>query len=717
MKKIKTLLSVLSLLSITEVYHAQESTYFYYYKGEKYVLELDRSTISVSSKTDGMNGYRVKSKATEDFTRNAVISLDQNARKNKKIKTFYSELETGSIKNDEEYTSYLQKLNNDPDILIASPAFKTHQGEKIGLSNNFYVKLKSKDDVKKIYDFAEKNHVEVLGYNQYMPLWFTISCSKNSKYNALELANIFYETGWFESTEPAFVLHDLLSSSDPYFNNQWGLKNTGQYGSAYAGTDIKAEQAWTIATGTNIKTAIFDGGFEMNHPDLANNVFGTGYDAHTNTSPAQIYGEHGTGCAGIVGAVQNNNLGVSGVAPNAKLVSISIKHGSSTWQNFANGFSWAAQNGIDVISNSWSGGTPSSILDNAISDALTYGRGGKGCVIVFSTGNTDSEPVLYPTNSNPKIIAVGAMSPCGERKTPTSCDGEIKWGGTYGTQLDVIAPGVKVPTTDLQGAVGKDPSDYNQNFNGTSASCPIVAGVATLILSKNPDLTNQQVNDIIEKSAQKVRTDLYSYTTTSGRTNGTWNKEMGYGLVNAYQALLNTPSPISCTPSLTISVPVTGTDLQQASSSIIATNTINSGTTAVYHAGKEILLSDGFTSLTGSVFRAHLEGCTNNYIAKTTNNKEIITYNQSSIDEGINPIADIIDIYPNPNNGIFIIEPQKSISQYNIDILALDGKTIYHSESKGVRHQIDISNSPVGIYLIVISTKDGKTYTQKIIKK
>lgn len=160
----------------------------------------------------------------------------------------------------------------------------------------------------------------------------------------------------------------------------------------------------------------------------------------------------------------------------------------------------------------------------------------------------------YPANSNPEILAVGAMSPCGERKSPNSCDTEYKWGSNYGEMLDIMAPGVLIPTTDLQGHNGYNSSEfihrlsggtklnsdfsdtnYTNCFNGTSSAAPHVAGVAALILSVNPNLTGKEVRDIIEKTAQKV--GGYNYQKHNNRPNGTWNNEMGYGLVDAYEAV------------------------------------------------------------------------------------------------------------------------------------------------------------------------------------
>ena len=519
-----------------------QSQYFYYYNGKKYPLQLDKSSIAITSTTtDATKMLKAKTPVVETFPKNSLL------KDGKKIidrtKTFYVEIESDATLSDDQYIANIKEKNTRKDVIIASPCFLTSEGQKMGLSNNFYVKLKSKNDLNRLNELAEKNNVEVLGYNEYMPLWFTVACNKNSTFaNAIEMSNMFYESGYFEVAEPEFMYHNLQASADPSFGSQWSLKNTGQYGAAYAGIDIKAEQAWTLSTGANVKTAIFDHGFEMNHPDLAANVFGTGYDAQTNTSPSIVRGDHGTACAGITGAVQNNNLGISGVAPNTRLISISINLTfADTPQQLANGFNWSTVNGVEVISNSWGGYTPSVIIENAITNALVNGRGGKGMVVVFAAGNENNTSIRYPGIWDPRILVVGALSPCGQRKSPTSCDGE-GWGSCYGAQLDIMAPGVKMPTTDRQGSNGYDPSNYAPAFNGTSSACPVIAGVAALILSVNPCLTAQQVRDIIEQTAQKVRTDLYGYASTSGRSNGTWHTQMGYGLVNAYAAVVKAKS-------------------------------------------------------------------------------------------------------------------------------------------------------------------------------
>ncbi|MCI5055127.1 MAG: S8 family serine peptidase, partial [Flavobacteriales bacterium] len=329
--------------------------------------------------------------------------------------------------------------------------------------------------------------------------------------------------------------------SDPYYSQQWGINNTGQYGNQYAGIDLNTEKAWTITSGSGANVAIFDHGFEMNHPDLMSNVVNNGFDAKSGSSPSQVRGDHGTACAGIVGAPQNN-LGVSGVAPDATLTSISINlTNGDTPQQLASGFNWARTKGVDVISNSWGGYTPSSILSDAIWDCLTLGRNGLGTVVVFAAGNENNQNVRWPGSQFSEILLVGAMSPCGERKNPSSCDGE-GWGSCYGPLLDIVAPGVKIYTTDnaptRSGRNGYSNGDYHATFNGTSSACPAAAGVCALILAQKPSLKRSEVVKIIESTARKVRSDIYTYSNNGSRPNGSWNANMGYGLIDAYEALL-----------------------------------------------------------------------------------------------------------------------------------------------------------------------------------
>lgn len=304
---------------------------------------------------------------------------------------------------------------------------------------------------------------------------------------------------------------------DPFVTQQWGLYNPD-----YDDIDISICGAWSYATGRGIKIGILDQGVDVNHIDLAQNIYPLSFNTESGTSPAKLYDSHGTHCAGIAAAVRNNGIQVAGVAPDAKIVSISNSLRSSTNSRLkrADGFVWAYKNGVDVISNSWGSTTQHAAINEAIADAFKYGREGKGCIIVFAAGNDGNRfPVAYPANCNDKIIAVGALDR----------DGTIAYFSQTGDKLDVVAPGVDVLSTI--------PNNDTISWPGTSMACPHVAGLAALILERNPRLTVTQVNDLIEKNTKKVGPMVYNET----RKNGTWNSHYGYGLIDAEKTLINTP--------------------------------------------------------------------------------------------------------------------------------------------------------------------------------
>ncbi len=223
------------------------------------------------------------------------------------------------------------------------------------------------------------------------------------------------------------------------------------------------------------------------------------------------------------------------MAYSCKILPVQVFVGASTTDTWlADGINWAWMNGADVLSNSWGGGSVSAPINSAINGAATSGRGGLGAVVLFASGNNNGS-VSNPA-ANPQTIAVGASSMCDQRKSPSSCDLENFWGGNFGTNLDVTAPGVKIQTTDISGAGGYQSGDYVPDFNGTSSACPNAAGVVGLILSANPSLTLTQVRAVLEGTCDKAGSYTYAHY-TPGQPNGSWTNEMGYGGVNANRAV------------------------------------------------------------------------------------------------------------------------------------------------------------------------------------
>lgn len=312
---------------------------------------------------------------------------------------------------------------------------------------------------------------------------------------------------------------------------------------------MKVTQAWNVTTGSNIRVAIIDDGIQLNHPDLVNNLL-PGFDATgngTNGGMASTADQHATSCAGIVAAQANNGIGVAGVAYSSKIVPIRCLVGDgqddiTTAGWMASAIDWASHyNRADVLSLSWHISQGQTAITNAVNRATTYGRNGYGCPIFAASGNNGNSSVNYPAYL-PNVVAVGATENTDHRASFSQ----------YGSGLDVVAPGVGVYTTDLQGVDGYNDSsgttgDYT-SFGGTSAATPNTAGVAALILSVNPQLSSQQVYDFIESNVDK--TGGYVYTAgTGGNSNLTWNSEMGYGRVNAYRAVeyaLRATYPTTC---------------------------------------------------------------------------------------------------------------------------------------------------------------------------
>ncbi|MBK1896753.1 S8 family serine peptidase [Chryseobacterium paridis] len=493
--KLKIFTLVLLLFALLNV-DAQE--FFYYSYNGKIPINLDKKSITLNAYSD------FDPSSIRDANLKSFELLTDYTDKNYK----YATTEISNNLSAEEYFKFINRLNSNSRIIKVNPNFTNDRGQKLGLSNYLYVKLKSKEDYSLLKSKAAELFIDIIEQDQFMPLWYTLKITKRTPVNTLQAANSLYETGSFASSQPDFMSDDLQCTNDPMFGSLWGMPA------------INACQAWTLSQGDGVTVAVLDVGIEKTHGDLSANIHPLSYDTESNSSPSQIFGDHGTHCAGTIGAVKDNNLQVVGVAPKSKLMAVSNSLAATTnsRKKRGNGINWAWQNGADIISNSWGSSVQFDEITDAIANAIQNGRNGKGTIVVFASGN-EYGAVAYPAKINPDILAVGATTSTGTRAGFSN----------YGNELDVVAPGSGILSTVLNNGTGTK--------DGTSMATPHVAGVAALILSVNPCLTGKQVRDIIEKTAQKIRPDLYSYTTTPGKPNGTWNNQMGYGLVNAYAAV------------------------------------------------------------------------------------------------------------------------------------------------------------------------------------
>ena len=311
-----------------------------------------------------------------------------------------------------------------------------------------------------------------------------------------------------------------LIPDDPDFSKQWGTRR------------INAPRGWELARGNpDVVVAVIDEGVELGHPDL--DLHPQSWNASSDEPDGSPTGDHGTACAGIVAARLDNALGVAGVAGGARVMAIA----TATWADadIAEGLYFAVENGAQVVSMSF-GVYPSWGWDlDLVRGALQHAQD-NGLLLVAASGNEDIEESRFP-GSDPLTLCVGGSNREDERKRYGDASSE-SWGACYGEALDVVAPCLEIPTTDRLGADGYGPGDYVDGFNGTSAATPHVAGLAALLLSLRPSLTNVELRQLIESTCDKISPDLYAYTDVGGKPSGSWNNEVGYGRINVERAML-----------------------------------------------------------------------------------------------------------------------------------------------------------------------------------
>jgi len=514
----------------------------YYYGNEK--VQLDPRTDKIA--------FVLNNEYSENAVRNRLSQYLENGVELSKIMPKVYLISFAETKTSGEMQGYLDNISAQSDIvkLVTLTYYGTSKKVTQIPADVIMVRLRNTNDKERLDILNINNHCTIIGKLS-GEKGFLIKSNSGVTKNALELSEDYYSTGLFEFAEPDFIYPEkciLLSiPNDPYFNSQWALRNTGQtiqtgspflfQGDASAvngisGSDMNVSDAWDFTTGSPAVTiGIIDSGIDSLHPDLQSpGHLICGYDAfnNINSSPEDL-GNHGTSVAGLIGAISNNGIGVSGIAPDCRLMSITIFdiNGVTTSSVIARAFDTARVRGIDVLCNGWGGITPESIITDAINNAAINGRGGLGSVILFGSGNDGRNPPVYPSYLQ-NVLSVGASTPHDQKKAPGTGN-QFYWGSNYGENADGDLD-ITAPTNCYTLASG---GNYDPNFTGTSASAPNAAGVAALVLSVDPSLSRSQVFDNLIKGCIKIDNVPYSVNKTSGK----WNFYYGYGRVNALNSV------------------------------------------------------------------------------------------------------------------------------------------------------------------------------------
>jgi thermitase len=314
-----------------------------------------------------------------------------------------------------------------------------------------------------------------------------------------EMLAYFKKDDHVDFAEPHFILmqNDVAPAKGNRPNDQLYLEKY-QWNLPAIGT----EDGWGITRGDeDIIIAVIDTGVDVHHPDLKNRLV-DGYNTITDRNEPDDDNGHGTHVAGIIASETNNHQGTAGVTWYNKIMPIKAMgaKGYGTTFDIAKGIVWAVDNGADVINMSLGNYQESNVLRRAVKYAHDH-----DVVMVSAAGNDNTRQPSYPA-AYPEVLSVSAIN----------YDGNLAQFSNYGDYINVTAPGVYIPSTYFE--------NQYASLSGTSMAAPHVAGLAGLIKSANPDLSNKQIMSIIQDTAIDIG--------KSGK-----DIEFGNGLIDVNKAL------------------------------------------------------------------------------------------------------------------------------------------------------------------------------------
>ena len=449
-----------------------------------------------------------------------------------------------------------EALEQAPDTRFAGEVLVDPAGEPVLYTENLFVKFRDDRPVEDCRRALLEAGLRIKDELPYATNAFFAAAPEGTGQEVFAIAQRLLERDDVEYAHPELVRQ---LGRRALFPQQWHLATTSIGGqSVSASANVAAAHALT--QGEQVTVAIIDDGVDIDHEEFASagKVVAPRDATSGDDDPRPLPGDnHGTACAGV--ACADGVVGAAGVAPRARLMPIRMISQLGSQQE-ANAFFWAASHGADVISCSWGPVDgrwfdPSDPRHNvnaplpdstrlAIDHAVTQGRGGKGCVVLFAAGNGNESVDLDGYASYEKVLAVAACNDRGKRSVYSDF-GDAVFCSFPSNDFAFAAEGRPAPltpgiwTTDVTGAGGYNPQgNYTNTFGGTSSACPGAAGVAALVLARNPDLRWHEVKDVLRRSCDRI--DLQD---------GQWSAEghsprYGHGRLNAETvARLAVPQP------------------------------------------------------------------------------------------------------------------------------------------------------------------------------
>lgn len=334
----------------------------------------------------------------------------------------------------------------------------------------------------------------------------------SSEYGSVQRAIALYSANPnIVKAEPDFYAKTIEVPNDPYYSSSGSMGQS--YQDMWGMHRINMEGAWDQSTGSgNIIVADIDTGVDYNHPDLSANILRdntgsvVGWNFVNNSPDPMDDNGHGTHTAGTIGAAGNNGQGVVGVNWKVSIMPVKFLDNTGTGglDAAAEALVWAADKGAKVSSNSW--GAPGS--STMVADAIRY-EYSKGMVVVAAAGNSDANALAFSPANLDQVITVSATGHLDQR----SCF------SNFGEKIDVSAPGgdasfcggsddyilsTRSSEDTICAADGIVAGTNYCGLRGTSMAAPHVAGLAALLLSKNPNLTNEQVRQILREGSDNI---------------------------------------------------------------------------------------------------------------------------------------------------------------------------------------------------------------------